>query len=107
MSDEMTAKELAAWIRKRIGMTGPRKKLPLGAYGTVAVLCTGDDWPYSVMVAMYGIQDARRSGRLPGVVMGKLDALTNWRWCSLIADVATECKVSGEVPRYLIDRFVD
>lgn len=107
MATTTEAKALARQLRTDLGVTGPRSKILCGAYHQLATLVGyGDmDWPHSIDTAMYGISDARTTGRLSGVIEYKLRALSDWQWCSLVADVAAACPVTADVPRYLIERF--
>lgn len=102
------AKALAAQLRADLGITGPRSKVRHGsAWNVIAIRCVYPDspWPYEVTTAMYGIDWARRSGRIDCWVEEYLRGLSDWQWCSLIADVAVSCRVSGEVPEYFVRRF--
>ena len=99
------AKTLAAELRAELDITGPRTKLRFGAWNILAVRV--NDLPHQVATALYGIDYARRTGRLPGTTNLKLRDLSDWQWCNLLAEVATACKVQGEVPAYLNRRFTD
>lgn len=99
MPETPAAKALAANLRDELGITGPRTKLRFGAWNLFAT--SVEDWPDKVQTALYGIDYARRTGRLPGATNVRLRHLSDWQMCNLIADVATSCQVIGEVPAYL------
>lgn len=101
-------RDLTAVIRTNLGLKCSRSKVRGGAWNMLAMLASyGDvEWmPRSVVTAMYGIDYARRTGRLPGTANIAIRDLTDWQLCELVAEVATACSVSGEVPRFLIDKF--
>lgn len=101
-------KDLTAMIRANLGLKCSRSKVLGGAWNTLAILAGYGDvgWmPPPVVTAMYGIDYARRTGRLPGTANIAIRDLTDWQLCELVAEVATACSVSGEVPRFLIDKF--
>jgi len=106
-----SARELAAQIRERIGLSSPRGRVKFsgGAFALIAYHAQFGDtgWPYRVTTAVEGIKDAVATGRLPGRVVEWLRDLSDWRWCNLVALVATRCRVMAEVPQYLIDLHRD
>lgn len=107
-TDTTDAKALAAWLRDRIGVTGPRSKVLTGAFGYLNLLAGYGDvegWPYAATTALHGIAWARQTGRLDGTVELAIRGLSDWQVCTLVAEVAVACPAMGDVPRFLIDRF--
>lgn len=101
------ATALAAELRDIAGVRSPRSKVPLGALRRLGILAPNcEDLPYGVITALLGFEYAVGTGRLAGTIVLQLRALTDWQRCALVAEIATECKVSGEVPQFLISRFV-
>lgn len=102
------AAALASVLRDNLGLKCPRSRTRYGAWKHLAVTAQGEsDWmPYSVVVAMNGIDFAFNTGRLDHTITDQIKALNDWHLCALLADVAANCYVSGEVPGYLINRYV-
>lgn len=101
------AKALAAQLRADMGITGSRSKVPGGAYAKIARLIGYGDmgWPHAVTVAMLGIAHATLTGRLDHTITDQIRGLSDWQMCTLVADVAANCNVQGEVSSYLIQRY--
>lgn len=101
---------LTALIRANLGLRSPQTRLPHGdtAWNALARLVGyGDvEWlPDTVATAMYGIDWARRTGRLPTPTAQAIRALSDWQLCALVAEVAVACPAIGVVPRFLITRY--
>lgn len=101
------AKTLASQLRAEIGVKGPRTKVAAGAFQRLAMigLDSLSPFPYEVTAALYGVSDAVGTGRLSGRIVEKIKGLSDWQMCNLVAEIATNCAVSGEVSAFLIQRF--
>jgi hypothetical protein len=63
------------------------------------------DLPFCVRTAVQGIAWARQTGRLSSKAAAALAGLRGSKLAALVAAVANECTVMGEVPRYLNSRL--
>lgn len=76
--------------------------------GTVLLLtdtaARSGDLNWNLSQAAYGISWAIETGRLDGAIASRLMALKGKAAAKLVAEVASACAVSAEVPRYLISR---
>lgn len=109
-TQESEVKDLTTTIRTNLGLKCSRSKVRGGAWNMLAMLAGyGDvEWmPRSVVTAMYGIDYARRTGRLPGTANIAIRELSDWQLCELVAEVAVACKVPGEAPQFLIKKFCE
>lgn len=99
--------EITAVLLAEFGFTRPSDRSAHGVWNTLAVHIDAEWVPEEVRTAMYGIDWARRTGRLPATVEYALRDLSDWHWCHLIGETAANCDVQGEVPAYLIATFTD
>jgi hypothetical protein len=103
------AKALAAKIRAYLGITAPRSRACPGtsitAFGMLSMRINHDDFPAEIRQAMYGIDWSRRTGRIGFWVEQYIRDLSDWGWCTFIAEVATGARYMADVPYFLADRF--
>lgn len=101
----ITAKAITDSLRAEFGLKCSRSKHRFGVWNTLAV-AIGSDWVSDeVRTAMYGIDWARRTGRLPVEAETAIRDMTDWQLCELIGEVGANCRTQGDVPRFLIEKF--
>jgi len=104
------AKALATKLRKGIRVHRRATVLPVSVWRAIGerVYPNGNDtlgWPASVYAAVHGTAYAVNTGRVSGATAQSIRELSDWDKCSLVADIALACRVIGDVPRYLNQRF--
>lgn len=106
----MTTTYTAATLRTALGLKCSRSKVPGGAWAYLArhLQYGGVDWmTRGVERAIWGIDHAVTTGRLDHRAVDAIRALNDWHLCALVADVADNCRVQGEVSTYLARRYAD
>ncbi len=104
----MTAHTTATNLRAAMGLKCSRSKVPGGAWAFLTRhLNYGDvEWmSREVHQALWGIDHAVTTGRLDHRAVDAIRAMNDWALCGLIADIAANCRVQGEVSTYLAHRF--
>ena len=97
-------------IRTAMGLKCSRSKVRGGGWAfLVRHLQYGDvEWmTREIQQALWGIDHAVSTGRLDHRAVDAIRALTDWHLAGLIADIADNCRVQGEVSTYLARRFAD
>lgn len=105
------AAAVAATLRTNLGLARDGDTYPGGAWAYLArAVGYGDvEWlTHDVETALYGIDYARRAGRLSGTHALALRPIiaNDWDLCELIGQVVAHCTVAGQVPAFLI-RYLD
>lgn len=104
------SKALATKLRKEIRVHRRATVLPVSVWRSIGerVHPNGNDalgWPASVYAAVHGTAYAINTGRVSGSTAQAIRELSDWDKCALVADIALACRVIGDVPRYLNQRF--
>lgn len=105
------ARALAMKIRKGIPLYRRSTVLPNGPWRVIAFVAEAQErrdwfgWPQSVDTAIQGIGYALNTGRVGGSAALAIREMSDWDKCELVAEVALSCRVIGEVPAYLNQRF--
>lgn len=96
MSDKVTSADVKVW-------------LPKSKAGNLAALSIvvrkwdiGELKNFRIFTAAYGIAYAVETCRVSGVIVHALKNMSYARFATLVAKVANECSVIGDVPRWLI-----
>lgn len=106
MTTADTAKTITASLRQEFGLKCSRSKYRYGSVWNALAIAVNAGWVSNeVRTAMYGIDWARSTGRLPAEAEMAIRAMNDWQMCELIGNVAANCLVSGAVPRFLIQTF--
>lgn len=95
----------ASSLRSLLNVHPRTKRTFQGVLDDVVRMWKYDEVDHTFYNAAYGIAWTVQTCRMGAAGASKLEALSAYQLCGLVAEVAANCSTQNDVPRYLVRKF--